>query len=52
MFTNFVAISLLVTLELVKFWQARFIECDKYMIDEEHKIFTKTLGSNLNEELG
>jgi len=52
MFTNFVAISLLVTLELVKFWQARFIEVDKYMIDEEHKIFTKTLGSNLNEELG
>ena len=52
MFTNFVAISLLVTLELVKFWQARFIEVDKYMIDEEHNIFTKTLGSNLNEELG
>lgn len=33
-FTNFVPISLLVTLELVKFWQALFMEKDILMYDE------------------
>jgi len=52
LFTNFVPISLLVTLELVKVWQARFMECDQYLIDSDHGIFTNVQSSNLNEELG
>jgi phospholipid-transporting ATPase len=32
-FTNFVPISLLVTLELVKFWQAGFMEKEILMYD-------------------
>ncbi len=34
-FTNFVPISLLVTLEVVKFWQASFMEYDMLMYDEK-----------------
>lgn len=34
-FTNFVPISLMVTLELVKFWQAMFMASDATMYDEE-----------------
>ena len=34
-FTNFVPISLMVTLELVKFWQAGFMTKDYMMYDEE-----------------
>jgi phospholipid-transporting ATPase len=33
--TNFVPISLMVTLELVKFWQAMFMSQDYLMYDEE-----------------
>jgi len=51
-FTNFVPISLLVTLELTKVFQAIFIEKDRFMIDEDHRIFTQVQSSNLNEELG
>ena len=49
---NFVPISLLVTLEMVKVFQANFIESDEYLIDDEHKILTHVQSSNLNEELG
>jgi phospholipid-transporting ATPase len=49
---NFVPISLLVTLETVKLFQAYFIENDWYLVDKEHRIFTKVNSSNLNEELG
>ena len=34
-FTNFVPISLLVTLEVVKFWQVMFMTTDAMMYDEE-----------------
>lgn len=34
-FTNFVPISLMVTLELVKFWQGMFMATDHSMFDEE-----------------
>lgn len=51
-FTNFVPISLLVTLELVKVWQAMFIEYEEMLIDTDHLIFTKVSSSNLNEDLG
>jgi len=34
-FTNLVPISLLVSLELVKFWQAMFMSYDKSMYDDE-----------------
>ena len=34
-FTNFVPISLMVTVELVKFWQAMFMTTDFTMFDEE-----------------
>ena len=33
---NFVAISLLVSLEMVKFWQGIFIEWDAMIFDEEN----------------
>ena len=34
-FTNFVPISLLVTLELIKYWQGSFMSCDILMYDRE-----------------
>ena len=34
-FTNFVPISLMVTLELVKLWQSIFMSYDVLMFDEE-----------------
>ena len=49
---NFVSISLLVTLEMVKFAQGIFIEFDWMMYDEEKEQSAKTKSSNLNEELG
>ena len=52
MFTNFVPISLLVTVDLVKVWQGMFIESDSFMVDETYNIASKVNGSNLNEELG
>lgn len=51
-FTNFVPISLLVTLDLTKILQAWFIESDASMIDTEYRFLTKVQSSNLNEELG
>ena len=38
---NFVAISLLVTLEMVKFWQGIFIEWDHSIYDEEKDMSAK-----------
>lgn len=49
---NFVSISLLVSLEMVKFVQGIFIENDWMMYDEEKNISATVQSSNLNEELG
>jgi len=49
---NFVSISLLVSLEMVKFAQGIFIEKDWMLYDEEKDISAKVHSSNLNEELG
>lgn len=50
--TNLVPISLLVTLEVVKFLQAMFIQYDHLMFDEALDMTAKAQSSNLNEELG
>lgn len=49
---NFVSISLLVTLEMVKLFQAYFIESDWMLLDMEKDMHAKVNSSNLNEELG
>ena len=49
---NFVAISLLVSLEMVKFTQALFMEFDWMMHDPNKDLPAKVQSSNLNEELG
>ena len=49
---NFVPISLIITLEMVKFIQAYFINVDVMIFDEERGIEAKVQSSNLNEELG
>jgi len=51
-FTNMVPISLMVTLEVVKFLQAFFISWDYKIYDLEKDMPTKVQSSNLNEELG
>ena len=51
-FTNFVPISLLVTLETVKFIQAMFMSWDIDMFDKERDIGMKVQTSTINEELG
>ena len=51
-FANIVPTSLLVTLELVKFWQAKFINWDKEIICPEKLMQTEDHSSNLNEEAG
>jgi phospholipid-transporting ATPase len=51
-FTNMVPISLMVTLEVVKFLQAFFITWDYRIYDTEKDMPTKVQSSNLNEELG
>lgn len=51
-FRNFVPISLIVTLEMVKFMQAIIISKDKNLMSENPKIFASVQSSNLNEELG
>jgi len=51
-FCNFVPISLLVTLELVKFWQGSFMESDVMMYDNNQDLAMRAQSSNLNEELG
>ena len=49
---NFVAISLLVSLEMVKFVQGNFMQKDWMMYDEEKDMSMVVQSSNLNEELG
>lgn len=48
----FVSISMLVTLEMVKFFQGVFMERDWMMFDVEKDMPMKVQSSNLNEELG
>ena len=52
LFSNFVPISLLVTLEMVKFIQAIFISWDLDLYYEEIDMPAGVQSSNLNEELG
>ena len=52
MLTNFVPISLIVTLELVKFWQGIFMSTDFLMYDKEMMEGMRCQSSNLNEQLG
>lgn len=49
---NFVPISLIVTLEAVKFMQAMIISKDNLLCTEKDKIHATVQSSNLNEELG
>lgn len=49
---NFISISLLVSLEMVKFAQGKFIEKDWMLYDENKDMPSKCQSSNLNEELG
>jgi phospholipid-transporting ATPase len=49
---NFVAISLMVTLEMIKFFQAKFIESDVRIFCTEKGMKASVQTSNLNEELG
>lgn len=49
---NFVSISLIVSLEMVKFVQGIFIENDWMMYDETKDMQASCQSSNLNEELG
>ena len=51
-FTNFVPISLLVTMETIKFLQGLFISWDIEMFDIERDFGTKVHTSTINEELG
>jgi len=51
-FTNFVPISMMVTLEVVKFWQAGMMANEYLMYDEEQDMAMRAQSSNLNEELG
>ena len=51
-FTNFVPISLLVTLETIKFFQAMFMGFDTDMYDVERDMGAKVQTSTINEELG
>lgn len=52
MVVNIVPISLMVTLEVVKFFQAMMISWDVEMYDTDKDMPTKAQSSNLNEELG
>jgi P-type E1-E2 ATPase len=52
LFRNFVPISLLLTLEIVKLFQAIFISWDHSMFDTNQGIEAGVQASNLNEELG
>lgn len=51
-FGNFVPISLLLTLETVKFFQGFLMSQDKNLVTEATGITCKVQSSNLNEELG
>lgn len=52
MFTNFVPISLLVSLDLCKLYQGFFMSWDVTMYDEEEDMAMRAQAINLNEELG
>ena len=52
LFVNYIPISLMVSLELVKFWQAIFMTDEYMMFDEEQDMAMRAQSSNLNEELG
>lgn len=52
MFTNFVPISLLVSLDLVKLYQGFFMSWDVIMYDDEEDMPMRAQAINLNEELG
>jgi phospholipid-transporting ATPase len=49
---NFVPISLMVTLEMVKFLQGGYIQWDFLIFDEEKGQNAQCHSSNLNEQLG
>ena len=49
---NFISISLLVTLEMIKLSQGYFMTVDWMMYDITKDLFAKVQSSNLNEELG
>ena len=49
---NLVPISLLMTMELVKYFQGWFISWDIDIYDRNKKVMTKVQTSTLNEELG
>ena len=51
-FCNFVPISLLVTLEMVKFFQGIFMENDMLMYDADQDYYMRAQSTNINEELG
>jgi len=51
-FTNLVPISLLVTLEMIKYIQGMFISWDIYIYDQPTRTPTKVQTSTLNEDLG
>ncbi|KAH7728267.1 putative phospholipid-transporting ATPase IA [Aphelenchoides avenae] len=52
LYNNLIPISLQVTLEFVRFFQASYISCDILMYDEESDTPANARTSNLNEELG
>lgn len=52
LYNNLIPISLQVTLEMVKFFQAYFINWDEEMYDSENNFWAVARTSNLNEELG
>jgi len=47
-----VPISLLVTLEMVKFFQGSFMDCDIEMYDADQDFYCRAQSTNINEELG
>ena len=51
-YRNFVPISLIVTLEIVKFWQGTFMSWDLHMYDANQDFAMKAQTTNINEELG
>ena len=52
MFTYFIPISLVVTIEFVRLFQGQFITYDVEMFDQENLMPAKVQTSNLNDELG
>lgn len=51
-FRNFVPISLIVTLEIVKYWQGMFMSWDVDMFDVDQSFAMKAHTTSINEELG